>query len=89
MNYRIDLSPEAQLEIKRLPGYIRAQALQSLHSLRDNHPHPRAKELRDKSSIYRIWLAKKWRIVYSVDEESDQILILRVRLKEHIDYESL
>ncbi|GEM_PF-5891851 len=33
--------------------------------------------------------AQKWRIVYQIDEELQRILVLRVRLKENIDYESL
>jgi mRNA-degrading endonuclease RelE of RelBE toxin-antitoxin system len=32
---------------------------------------------------------KKWRIVYRIEEESQRILVLRVRLKEQIDYESV
>ncbi len=89
MSYQVEISPAAQKEIRALPGYVRAQALQILHSLRDNHPLSRAKELREKPNIYRIWLAKKWRIVYQVDEEFKHILVLRVRLKEDIDYESV
>jgi mRNA-degrading endonuclease RelE of RelBE toxin-antitoxin system len=50
---------------------------------------PRAKELREKSNIYRIWLATKWRVAYQVDEESQRVLLLRVRLKKFMDYESL
>jgi mRNA-degrading endonuclease RelE of RelBE toxin-antitoxin system len=53
-------------------------------------PRPtRAKELRGKPDIYRIWLAGKWRIVYAIDDDLQLVLILRVRLKDNIDYESL
>jgi len=60
-----------------------------LHAISENPRLSRAKELRDKPSIYRIWLAQKWRIVYQFDEDRQHILILRVRLKENIDYERL
>ena len=46
----------------------------------------RAKELRDRANIYRIWLAGRWRIVYEVNDEQIVVLILRVRRKEDIDY---
>ncbi|MGH7452660.1 MAG: type II toxin-antitoxin system RelE family toxin, partial [bacterium] len=60
-----------------------------LRAVGENPRLPRAKELRDKPNIYRIWLAQKWRIVYEIDEDSKLVLVLRVRLKEKIDYESL
>jgi mRNA-degrading endonuclease RelE of RelBE toxin-antitoxin system len=39
--------------------------------------------------IYRIWLAGRWRIVYQVDDTQQLVTILRVRLKDDIDYGSL
>ncbi len=89
MNYWVEISPDAQKEIAALPGYVRAPALKLLHSLMENPRPPRAKELRDKPNIYRLWLVKKWRIVYSIDEDRKLVLVLRVRCKEFIDYESL
>jgi mRNA-degrading endonuclease RelE of RelBE toxin-antitoxin system len=68
MSYRVDISPEAQQELRGLSGYVRAQALKLLHTLSANPRLPRAKELRDKPNIYRIWLNKKWRLVYTVDD---------------------
>ncbi len=89
MSYQVEVTPPARREIETLPGYVRAQARQLIGELRVNPKPPRARELRDKPNIYRIWLATKWRIAYKVDEDSKQVLILRVRLKELIDYESL
>ncbi len=79
----------AQKEIRSLPGYVRAQAIQLIDALVENPKPSRAKELRDKPNIFRIWLAKSWRIAYEVDDESKVVIILRVRQKESIDYESL
>jgi mRNA-degrading endonuclease RelE of RelBE toxin-antitoxin system len=89
MNYRVKISPEAQKEIKALSGYLRSQALKILRAVSENPRLARAKELRDKPNIYRIWLAQKWRIVYQIDDDSKLILVLRVRLKADIDYQSL
>ncbi len=89
MSYRVEISPEAQKELKALSGSVRAQAIKLLHGLSENPRLPRAKELRDKPNIYRIWLAKKWRIAYRLEEDPKRVIILRVRLKEYIDYESL
>ena len=83
------MSPDAQREIKSLPGYVRAQASQLIRALGLDPLPPRAKELRDKPNIYRIWLAGRWRIAYEIDEELKRIRIPRVRRKEEIDYGSL
>lgn len=89
MDYSIDLSTPAKQEIRDLPGYVRTQARQLINELAKNPRPPRAKELRDKPNIYRIWLAGRWRIAYEIDDTAQLIHILRVRSKEQIDYASL
>lgn len=89
MSYRIEVPPSVQKEIIALPGYVRAQARQLIRALGENPRPPRAKELRGKPNIYRIWLARRWRIAYEVDDDLYHVRILRVRQKEQIDYESL
>jgi mRNA-degrading endonuclease RelE of RelBE toxin-antitoxin system len=89
VSYQVDVPPPVRKEIEGLPGYVRAQIRQLIRELRDDPKPPRATELREKSNIYRIWLATRWRVAYQVDEESQCVLLLRVRLKEFMDYESL
>jgi mRNA interferase RelE/StbE len=89
VSYRVEVPPPVQNEIKALPGYVRAQARQTIRELGKNPRPSRAKELDEKPNIYRIWLAGKWRIAYHIDDELLLVRILRVRLKENIDYESL
>jgi len=89
VSYRIEVSPSARQEIRTLPAYVRAQALQLIDELgRDPRP-ARAKELEDRQNIFRILLAGRWRIIYAVDDELILVLIMRVRRKEDIDYPSL
>ena len=87
MSYQVEISPEAQKEIKALSGYVRSAALKMLRDLGKDPRPPRSKELRDKPNVYRIWLLKKWRIVYRIEEDPKRILVLRVRLKEQVDYD--
>jgi mRNA interferase RelE/StbE len=89
VSYRIEVSPDVVQEIKSLPGYVRAQARELIRALADNPRPPRAKELRGKPNIYRIWLAGRWRVAYEVDDELATVRVLRVRSKAQIDYESL
>ena len=89
MNCRIEISPAARQEIRALPAYVRAQAIQIMEELgRDPRP-ARAKELQDRENIFRIWLSGRWRIVYEVDDHLHAVLIMRVRRKEDIDYPGL
>jgi mRNA interferase RelE/StbE len=89
VSYQIEISPSAQREVSALSGYVRAQALLLFEALAVDPRPPKAKQLRGKPNTYRIWLAKNWRIVYALEEETITVLILRVRRKEHIDYDSL
>ena len=89
MRYHVKVTPPARKEIEGLPGYVRSQARQTLRGLGENPIPPRAKELRGKPDVYRIWLATRWRIAYRVVKDQQLVLVLRVRLKENIDYESL
>ena len=89
MSYRVDIDPSARKELDQLPAYVRAQGLQMFRRLKDNPRPPRAKELRDRPGVYRVWLVGRWRIVYQVDDAQQVVSILRVRLKEDIDYDSL
>jgi len=89
VNYRVEVPPGVRKEIKALPGHVRAQARQLIRALGENPRPSRAKELRGKPNIYRIWLVGRWRIAYEIDDELERIRILRVRRKERIDYESL
>ncbi len=43
----------------------------------------------DRPEILRIWLAGRWRIAYEVDDEARRVLILRLRRKESIDFDTL
>ena len=89
MSYQVKLNGSARKEVQNLAAYIRAQALQSFKQLAVN-PRPNGnKELRGKPNIYRIWLAGRWRIVYEIDEALQLVIILRVRLKDDIDYDSI
>lgn len=88
MSYRIELHGEALADLKALPAYVRAQAIELIDWLAAMPRPPRAKELRDKPGIYRIWLAGRWRIVYEVDDERQTVVVRRIRRKEDIDYDS-
>jgi mRNA-degrading endonuclease RelE of RelBE toxin-antitoxin system len=69
VSYQIKVPPEVRKEIQDLPGHVRAQARQLIRALGQNPRPARAKELRGKPNIYRIWLAGRWRMAYEIDDE--------------------
>ena len=89
MSYRIELRREALRELKRLPAYVRAEALEKIDSLETDPRPARAQELRGKPGAFRLWVAANWRLAYGVDDDNARIWILRIRHKDSIDYESV
>ncbi len=89
MSYRIELIPPARDEIRALAGYVRAQALDLVAALGQEPRPPRAKRLRVRPRIYRIWLAGRWRVAYQIDDQARRILVLCLRRKENVDYHRL
>jgi mRNA interferase RelE/StbE len=89
VSYRIEIRREALRELKDLPAYVRAEALQRIDGLQENPRPARAKQLRDKPGLFRLWVAAHWRLVYGVEDDDARVLVLRIRHKDQIDYESL
>jgi mRNA interferase RelE/StbE len=89
VSYRLRIEQPAAKEIRALPGHARAQAKRLIDALAEDPRPPRSKELQGKPGIYRLWLAGRWRVVYEVDDSRQVVYVLRVRVKEQIDYESL
>jgi mRNA-degrading endonuclease RelE of RelBE toxin-antitoxin system len=54
VSYQIELEPSVHAELRRLPGYVRAQAITVIDQLGIDPRSTRAKELRDKPGIFRI-----------------------------------
>ncbi|NJL29079.1 MAG: hypothetical protein HC897_14945, partial [Thermoanaerobaculia bacterium] len=53
-------------------------------------PRPRrARELDSHLSVYRLWLASRWRVAYHVDDERRRVVILCVREKADVLYDNL
>lgn len=89
MSYRVEVAPSVRQELRQLPGSVRAQAVRLIDALADDPRPVRAKELRGKPQVYRIWLAGRWRIAYHIDDDRRLLHILRVRRKDDIDYDTL
>ena len=98
MSYRIELIPPARAEIRALPGHVRHQALELASDLGQEPRPPRAKRLdlppsgvapKARPDLYRIWLAGRWRVSYEIDDEAGRVLVLCLRRKQDVDFDTL
>lgn len=92
MKYRIDVSPAAQDEIKRLPGNVRQQIRRAIKDLAGD-PRPARTILLDfplaDAEPRRLRLGR-WRVVYAVIETDVQcVAVVAVRRRPPFDYSNL
>lgn len=81
MKYDVIILPGAQEDLRNLPARYRYRALNIIDGL-SNDPQPsRAKQMRDPlSHLHRIPL-EKYRIIYEILDDDQEIRIHYVRLK--------
>lgn len=80
MSYRIDYSKEAYQDIRDIPTYFRNRIRAAIDALQEDARPLKSKELRDLPGIRRIRL-DIWRIIYNIDDENAEILIIRIKRK--------
>jgi mRNA interferase RelE/StbE len=86
---RAALNPDAQADLKRLPGNIRRRMIVAIDDLEKDPRPARSKQLTiegEKREIRRLRL-DKWRVIYLVLEE--QPIILAIRKRPPYNYEDL
>ena len=86
---RATVSPDAQVDLKRLPGNIRRRMIVAIDALEVNPRPARSRQLtieEDSREIRRLRL-DKWRVIYLVLEE--QPIILAIRKRPPYNYEDL
>ena len=92
MKYRLDVSPTAQGEIKRLPGNVRQQVRRTIRSLADDPrpAHTRKLDFELADAEPRRLRLGHWRIVYAVLETDVRLVaVVAVRKRPPYDYGDL
>jgi len=79
MAYTVKIRPAFRRELKKLPQSIQTEVIERLEMLQDN-PFPGGfrKVEGNRGILYRIRIAKYYRLIYAVDEEKLIILAVRV-----------
>jgi mRNA interferase RelE/StbE len=92
VSYRVDVSPDAQQEIKKLPGHVRQRVRRIIKDLA-NDPRPAHTKTLDfhlANAEPRRLRLDNWRIVYAVIETDVQVVaVVAVRRRPPYDYGDL
>ena len=83
MKYRIEFSPAAESQFKKLPKEVQARLKHRIDALAEN-PFPRGvKKLSAEESFYRLRIGD-YRIIYQVQGKALLILILKLGHRKNI-----
>lgn len=77
MPYRIEFSPKAARQLKRLAKQVSAFLQPRLEALEEDPHHPAVTKLSEYDSLYRL-RAGDYRIFFEIQEENQVILIVKV-----------
>ncbi len=77
MSYRVEISPSAQRELRRLDSGVRERILRSLIRLETEQRPPGAKKLKDTDRLWRIRVGD-YRVVYEIRDWIAVVLVVRI-----------
>ena len=87
MSYKIELRPVAQKQLDQLPEPDYKAIAKIISSLAQETRPLRVKKLAD-SGLWRIRV-KKYRVVYTIDDEAQMVTIVRIARRREDTYQSL
>lgn len=92
MTYRVWIKDEAKAEARVLPGHVKQRVRQAILTLAED-PRPSASlEMRTATNtaleVRRVRL-DRWRIIYVVDEEWEEVGVLAIRRRPPYAYDDL
>lgn len=83
MAYRVELTPAALRDLRRLPKEILRRIDARILALADNPRPPGAKKLEGEDDLYRLRVGD-YRILYSVDDKTSTGLVARIGHRQDI-----
>jgi mRNA-degrading endonuclease RelE of RelBE toxin-antitoxin system len=78
MNYQLRYNRQFMQQLNLLPGDIRSMAQRTISLLAGEQHPPRAKELTNHPTYFRLWLPRNHRLVYQIIEDEQTIHLLYV-----------
>ncbi len=88
MPYRIELSPAAQRQARRLASEDALRVREAISSLVHNPRPPGCAKLAGFAAVWRIRTGR-FRIIYDIDDEERQLMVLRIARRNEATYRRL
>lgn len=91
MAYTVFVIPQAWQEMKELPGNMRQRVKREVDQLRDDPRPARSQQLTVETTgvvLCRVRL-DRWRLVYAISEDTNQIFVLAIRKRPPYNYDDL
>ncbi len=82
--YQVLIDKRTEKSIDRLPIKIRLRIEKAMMNLGAN-PRPRGWEsLEGKRNICRIWVGRRYRVVYKIDDKKKTIVVIKAATREGV-----
>ena len=82
--YRVEIEVDTKKAVDRLPEKIRLRMLKAMRDLGAN-PRPRGWELLEgKRNICQIWVGRRYRVVYKIDDKKKTIVVIKAAAREGV-----
>jgi mRNA interferase RelE/StbE len=90
MSYRLWIKDEAKAEAKGLPGHVRQLIRRAINGLCDEPRPHNSRELKISGEVEaRRIRIDRWRVIYVVDDQWQEVGVLAVRRRPPYDYNDL
>lgn len=88
MSYRLELSPAAQRQARRLPVNDARRVRDALRSLVDDPRTPSSVKLKGFDNVWRIRVGDR-RVVYEIHDAERLLMVLRIARRDERTYRNL
>ncbi len=83
---QISIKKSARKDLLKLPNLILLKTFKAILDLIDN-PFPRGHDkVESKINRYRVWIDRKYRLLYEIDKKTNKIVIVAVKPKDEHTY---
>jgi len=78
MAYRVELTPRAADEYRRLPRHVRNRIGRWLDLLAEDPRRTGTKQLKGRAELRRVHAGKDYVIVYTIEDDKVRVLVVRI-----------
>ena len=90
-SYKRYVENEAKAEVRALPGHVRHRVARAIHALAEapKPPDSRSLDVPGVAIEVRRIRIERWRVIYTVDSEWQEVVIYAIRKRPPYDYDDL